>query len=931
MISPPRLTASVRALPRAAGRVSEWATIGLHTYRRTHSRSARRLGAPGIGLAVAAALLPAVLGGSASASEAVAPLTNETVAPLTNETTVSQNNLRTDWDPHEPTLTPGNISGHTPGYGFGQVFKTALTGQVYAQPLVVGSTVIVATEEDYVYGLNAATGAVKWTRRLGTPFPMTSCTALHPYIGVTGTPVYDPSTGDIYVAAQVLLASGPTYVMFGINASTGAIALRRSITGAASNDSHITFSASDELQRPGLLLMNGSVYAAFGSYCDDQPYVGFVDGVKVSNGALTQWSDETGVTDNQAGIWQSGGGVMSDGSGRLFVTSGNGISPAPGPGGRPPGQLAESVIRLAVRRGGALVARDFFSPADAPALDAGDVNFGAGGPVGLPFGTRRYPHVLVQAGKDGRIFLLDRDNLGGREQGPGQSDKTLSVTAPYHGQWGHPAAFGDTTALTASNASAAHDYLYYIGTSDNLRVLKFGVTALGQPTLSDVANSSLVFGRTSGSPAVTSTGRSISTAVVWAVYSPDVTGGNSALEAFDADPGSGCSGSAQCTMAPIWSAPIGTSSKFTNVATSGGMVYVGTRDGNLYGFGDTSPAALAATGPTTTFQAPVGSASPAKDVAVTATSDVTVTGVDAHTTATSGTASKNQFRRGKVTLTPRDSNSTIKVSFPVTLHKGDTLTVPVTFSPTVPGGTTGSVSFATQSAASTSVTVPLTATGTTGGLYASSTALHLALVNDNGVFASNVPAGVVVLQEVNIINGSTHPETITSVKAPPAPYRVSGLSAAGTVLRPSQSIVIQVRFAPTTPGRFPGTLAVTGSNTAAVHLSGTGLSPRGLFTATPTSVNFGTVPVGRKVTKTLKVTNTGNEPATVTRATTLNVPFADHPNVTPGLPVNAGYDVKIPVTFTPTKKGNFTSTYRLTWTDVTGTHIISVHITGHAV
>jgi hypothetical protein len=88
--------------------------------------------------------------------------------------------------------------------------------------------------------------------------------------------------------------------------------------------------------------------------------------------------------------------------------------------------------------------------------------------------------------------------------------------------------------------------------------------------------------------------------------------------------------------------------------------------------------------------------------------------------------------------------------------------------------------------------------------------------------------------------------------------------------------------------------------------------------------------VGQKVTKFVTLTNAGNEPAAVTAATTLKAPFADRPNVFAGLPVNAGYDVRIPVTFTPTKKGNFTSTYRLTWTDVTGAHIISVHITGQA-
>ena len=871
---------------------------------------------------MAAALLPAATS-QASASPAV--------APRTDETTISQGNLRTNWDPDEPALTPANVSGQTEGYQFGQVFDTAVTGQVYAQPLVVGSTVIVATEEDYVYGLNAATGAVEWTTQLGTPYAVTGCGDLTPYVGVTGAPVYDPKTGDVYLVAQVMQGANPAYEMFGLNAGTGAVAFTRAISGAASNDPDITFNAVRELARPGLLLLNGWVYAAFGSHCDQSPYVGFVDGVKISTGALTQWSDETGVSDNQAGIWQSGGGLMSDQLGRLFVTSGNGISPAAGPGGKPPGQLAESVIRLSTLGNGTLAARSFFSPANAPTLDAGDVDFGSGGPVGLPFGTSRYPHVLAQAGKDGRIFLLNRDSLGGREQGTGQTDNALSVNGPYHGQWGHPAAFGDTTTLTTGNSGAAHDYLYYLGENDSLRVLKAGVNGSGDPTLSDVANSSLEFGYTSGAPTVTSTGTNISTAVVWVVYSAGGSGASGALEAFAANPGSGCTAVAQCTLTPLWSAPIGTANKFSNVATSGGMVYVGSRDGHVYGFGDTSSEPLA-TGRATAFQAPVGSTSPGKNVTVTATSRVTVTGVTADTTATSGSASADQFGLGQATLTPRGRSSASQVSFPVTLHQGDRLTVPVRFSPTAPGGTTGSVSFATRSHSSPQVSVPLSATGTTGGLYAGATGLQFALVTDSGAFASNVPVGVQIVREADIINGSSHPETITSVRRPSAPYSVTGLPAPGTVLQPGQSVVVRVLFTPATPGDYPGTVSITGSGgvTATVDLSGTGLSARGLFSATPTSVNFGTVPVGHKVTKVMTLTNTGNEPATVTAASTLNSPFADRPNVTAGLPVNAGYDVRIPVSFTPARKGNFTSVYRLTWTDVTGAHVIVVHITGHA-
>jgi hypothetical protein len=660
--------------------------------------------------------------------------------------------------------------------------------------------------------------------------------------------------------------------------------------------------------------------------------VGFVDGVRISTGRLTQWSDETGVTDNQAGIWQSGGGLMSDGPGRIFVTSGNGISPPAGPGTSPPGQLAESVIRLSVRSNGTLVAKNFFSPANAPTLDAGDVDFGSGGPVALPFGTSRYTHVLAQAGKDGRIFLLDRDNLGGREQGRGQTDRALSVNGPYQGQWGHPAVFANTTTLTADNAGSAHDYVYYLGKDDSLRVLKAEVNGSDAPTLSDVASSSLEFGYTSGSPTVTSDGAAISTAVVWAVYAAGADGASGALEAFPANPGSGCTAVAPCTISPIWSAAIGTASKFSGVATSGGMVYVGTRDGHVYGFGDTAQAPVVIRGAAGTFQAPVGSTSRSRKITVTAASDVTVTGVTADTTATSSPVQVHQFGLGQVTLTPRRGSQASKVSFPVTLRRGDTLTVPVTFRPTAPGGTTGSVSVATRSLSWPRVAAPLSAVGTTSGLYPSSASIPFALVTDTGAFASNVPVGVRVLREVDIVNGSLHPETITAVRRPPAPYSVTGLPRTGTVLLPGQSDVVQVRFAPARPGDYSRTLSVTGSGgtIATVDLSGTGLSARGLFTASPTSVGFGTVPVGHKVTKVVTLTNTGNEPATVTAAVTLNAPFADRPNVSAGLTVNAGYDVRIPVTFTPDKEGSFTSTYRLTWTDVTGTHIVLVRITGRA-
>ena len=282
---------------------------------------------------------------------------------------------------------------------------------------------------------------------------------------------------------------------------------------------------------------------------------------------------------------------MSDGPGRAFFTSGNGISPGPGPGGRPPGQLGDAVVRLAIGRFGALSARDFFTPRDAPALAAADIDFGSGGPAGLPFGTRGVPHLLVQAGKDGRVFLLDRDHLGGREQGPGGGDAAVSQAGPFGGLWGHPAAFGDTRVVTPGSSGAAQDYVYYLGRDDYLRYLRFRLPRAGRPVLTDAGNSfPFTFGYTSGSPVVTSTGTMPGSAVVWAVRVAGPHGSRASLNAFKAVPGRHCPG--PCTMRPLWSGPIGQAPAFATPATAGGRVYVGTRDGHLLAFGLRGKAAL---------------------------------------------------------------------------------------------------------------------------------------------------------------------------------------------------------------------------------------------------------------------------------------------------------------------------------------------------
>ncbi len=429
---------------------------------------------------------------------------------------------------------------------------------MYAQPLVIGNTLVVSTENDWVYGINATTGAILWKTSLGTPYHITSCDDLTPNIGSTSTPVYDPSTGTVYVLALVDETSFEWH-MFGLSASTGAITYKQRIAGHPTNDSGLTFSALPQDQRPGLLLMNGWVYAAFASHCDHQSYDGYVGGWNVgSPGTTTLWADDVGVANKKGGIWQSGAGLMSDGSGRIFLSSGNGISPAKGPGNNPPAQLAESVIRLGVNSDGSLQAKDFFSPSNAPALDASDVDFGAGGPTGLPFGTSADPDILMQAGKFGTIYLLNRDNLGGRTS---SDSGALAAVGPFTSQFNHPAFFADTTTLTSANTPGSNDYMIYVGKNDYMREFKVGATSSGKPTLTDVNNSTFTLGYTSGAPVITSNGTNPATGLIWAEHNNDKTGTGAFLGAWGllGVPRSG----GGTKLSEIWSASIGTASQFT--------------------------------------------------------------------------------------------------------------------------------------------------------------------------------------------------------------------------------------------------------------------------------------------------------------------------------------------------------------------------------
>ena len=442
-----------------------------------------------------------------------------------------------------------------------------------------------------------------------------------------------------------------------------------------------------------------------------------------------------------------------------------------------------------------------------------------------------------------------------------------------------------------------------------MRVLRFGLDPSGNPLLSDVANTSGDFGYSSGSPVVTSNGTSTASAVVWEVAS---TGsyGTGTLEAFSAVPSASCSSAAPCTLPQLWSAPIGAAAKFTIPATNDGRVYVGTAD-RVDGFGSPDAAPLTGAAPVSFGQVAVGTTSKVAKVAITATGPLTVSGVHAR-----AAGSTNPFSIG--TVTGKNGN---KTKFPVNLTKGSTLIVPVTVKPTAPGGVTGSVNFATSAANFPVVSVGLSADGTKPGLYARPAPLAF----------DPIPAGLSESQSLVITNGGTASQKITAVTRPSAPFTVTGLPSGR--IPAGMSVTATVTFAPTHAAADSSKIVIKAGNgtTLTVRLSGTGQADKSKLTANPTSIDFGSVPLGTQATKTIQLTNTGNLPALITATRTPPEPFGHPDSIPANLPFNPGYVLNVPVTFTPPSTGPVSGTYRVNWSDATGTHHLDVPVTATGV
>ena len=268
-----------------------------------------------------------------------------------------------------------------------------LNGQLYGEPLVFGDRVYVATENDFVYALSAATGAVVWSRQLGTPvFAGTHllCSDIIPNVGITGTPVIDPARHEIFVVADELVKSNPAHMLTGLNTTSGKVELSEDVDPPGQIPANL-------LQRTGLTLDRGRVYWGFGGNAYDcGTYRGRVVGVPAAGGTPRFFTVNPAPGENNAAVWMGGGAPAVGPNGDLWVATGNGSL------NQHPYDHSDSVLELTP----SLRLLQSFAPANWRQDNSNDLDMTTV-PVLLPDGQ------VIAAGKSQVVYLLNGRHLGG--------------------------------------------------------------------------------------------------------------------------------------------------------------------------------------------------------------------------------------------------------------------------------------------------------------------------------------------------------------------------------------------------------------------------------------------------------------------------------------------------------------------------------------
>jgi hypothetical protein len=488
----------------------------------------------------------------------------------------------------EYALTTASVAN-----SFGKLASCAVDGAIYAQPLwvanltvngAVHNVVFVATEHDGLFAFDAdssSTCMLLWKVSLidaahggtagETPIPTTAGNALvdpdvQSEIGVTGTPVIDPATGRLYVVSHSVNSAQTAFYqrLHAIDLATGSeetgspIAIAATFPGTGDGGTTVAFDPKQEHQRVGLALANGNVYLAWASHGDLGTWYGWILDYHYNGTSFTQ-SAVLNATPNtrEGGVWMSGEAPAVDSSGNLYLATGNGNFDANNPG-PPNNDFGDSLLQLT----GSLAVNQYFSPSDEVELGTNDEDFGSGGSLlaDLPIGAA-FTRILVCGGKDGSLYVLNRDILGG---------------------------FGDTFAVQKiplgsglfATAALWNYHLFVAPINGKLQAYELTLSS-GQFNLTSI--SSHTYGFPGATPSVSASGTQ--NGLVWALDTSSfctqdsTTCGLAVLHAYDATD----------LATELWNSSTnaadaaGNAVKFTVPTVANGRVYVGTRGNNTGG------------------------------------------------------------------------------------------------------------------------------------------------------------------------------------------------------------------------------------------------------------------------------------------------------------------------------------------------------------
>lgn len=532
------------------------------------------------------------------------------ISDLAGVTTYHNDLARDGVNSQEYALKPASVSVST----FGKRFSCAVDGAIYTQPLWVAglsinggmhNVVFVATQHNSLYAFDADSSPCLqlWHADLidsahgAAPAETSVCWYdvgsgfgdIQPEIGVTGTPVIDLATNTLYVLSKsetggCTTGSGASFVQrlhaiditSGIEQLNSPVAINASIagTGDGSSGGMLSFNPQSQGQRPGLALLTnvsvgGAAYKmvviAWASHEDAYPYHGWLIGYNAGN--VQQQLEVFNSTPNGGlgGIWMGGEAPAVDANNNLFIATGNGTFDADVAGK----DYGNSVLEIA--SSGALSTLDFFTPNNQGTLNQYDSDLGSGGVVLLPDQTTGPPHLLIQGGKQGLIYLLDRDNLGGYSLG---GDHVVQEFQADNGSWTTPVFWQNTMYIAGSGDHGSCDalkaYGFTAGTGFNTTPSSMSTHCFGFPGATASLSSA---GQTNG--------------IVWATdvgcygTAASSCGGPAVLYAFDAS----------SLSSQLWSSTqttrdqAGNAVKFSVPTVANGKVYVGTRtELDVYGF-----------------------------------------------------------------------------------------------------------------------------------------------------------------------------------------------------------------------------------------------------------------------------------------------------------------------------------------------------------